>query len=96
VNIEKSKYAGSAIINSSGKIPGLIGSLQLVKDIKANTYGLSADNIAIEGGAFQPYAITLNKSLQVEDSAGNKLHLTFRFLKGKIGLVDINKHKSPY
>lgn len=96
VNIEKSKYAGSAIINSSGTIPGLIGSLQLVKDLKVNSYGLSADNVAIEGGAFQPYAITLNKSLQVEDSAGNKLHLTFRFLKGKIGLVDINKHKSPY
>ncbi len=93
VTIEKSEVSGSAIINKSGQIPVLTGKMEPV--LKSDKkFALYADNIAIEGGQDQPYDFELNKSISLEDNAGNIIHLTFRFFQGRIALIDYCKHKS--
>lgn len=94
ITIEKNKDSGSVIINKSGQIPGLLGKIEPVMKSIDNGFALYADNIAIEGGQYQPHDFELNKSLQLEDNGGNIIHLTFRFLQARIALVDFNKHKS--
>ncbi|MBQ4819003.1 TIR domain-containing protein [Aquimarina sp. MMG016] len=93
VTIEKNEGFGSVIINKSGHIPGISGKIE--PTVKSpEVFGLLADNIAIEGGETQPYDFELNKSISLEDNAGNVIHLTFRFFQGRIALVDYCKHKS--
>ncbi len=92
VTIEKTKETGSIIINKSEEIPGVTGRVKPV--IMPNgKFSLFADNIAIEGGVYQPYDFELNKSICIEDNGGNIIHLTFRFFQGRIALIDYSKHK---
>jgi len=92
VKIEKEKETGSIIINKSGKIPGISGRIEpIIKPDKQ--LSLYADNIAIEGGKYQPYDFMLNTSISLEDNEGNVIHLTFRFFQGRIALIDFNKYK---
>ncbi|SHJ49057.1 toll/interleukin-1 receptor domain-containing protein [Aquimarina spongiae] len=92
VTIEKTEGFGSLVINKSGQLPMMAGKIEpiLTSDKK---YALYADNIAIEGGIPQPCDFELNKSLSLEDNAGNIIHLTFRFFQGRIALVDYCVHK---
>jgi len=93
VVIDKMEGFGSKIINKSDFIPGLKGKIKPIsKSEKKLT--LYADNIAIEEGANQPYSFELNKSLKLEDNAGNRMLLTFRFFQGSIALVDYRKVKT--
>ncbi|OED40124.1 hypothetical protein AB832_03720 [Flavobacteriaceae bacterium (ex Bugula neritina AB1)] len=93
VKIEKIKGLGSIIINKYGKVPGLSGKIEpIVKPDKQ--LSLYADNMAIDGGKYQPYDFTLNTSISLEDNGGNVLHLAFRFFQGRIALIDYNKYKS--
>ncbi|WP_062056970.1 toll/interleukin-1 receptor domain-containing protein [Aquimarina longa] len=92
VAIKKSIGSSSIIINKSGEIPGISGRIKPI--LKSNTkIAVYADNIAIEGGKHQPYDFELNKSISIEDNGGNILHLTFRFFKGRIALLDYYKPK---
>lgn len=92
VTIEKVTGSGSIILNKSGEVPGISGRIKPI--LKSNNgTALYADNIAIEGGKHQPYDFELNKSISVEDNEGNILHLTFRFFKGRIALIDYHKNK---
>ncbi len=92
VVIEKNKNSGSSILNKTGELPGITGKIEpITKPDKG--FALYADNIAIEGGDYQPCGFELNKSINLEDNGGNILHLTFRFFQGRIALVDYSKHK---
>ncbi len=93
VTIERTKGFGSAIINKSVQIPGIVGRIEPIRKPDKG-FALYADNIAIEGGVHQPCDFELNKSISLEDNGGNIIHLTFRFFQGRIALVDYRKHKS--
>ncbi|MEW7278003.1 TIR domain-containing protein [Aquimarina sp. 2201CG1-2-11] len=89
VTMEKVKNTGSMILNKSGMIPGITGAIE--PHSTNGVMSLYADNIAIEGGTYQPYNFELNKSLTIEDNGGNIIHLTFRFFQGRIALIDYSK-----
>ncbi|WP_025743565.1 TIR domain-containing protein [Aquimarina pacifica] len=90
VTIEKKGESGSIIINGTGEIPGISGKIEPVSR-SGDALWLSADNVAIEGGVPQPYNFELNKSISLEDNAGNIINLVFIFFQGRIALIDYSR-----
>ncbi|WP_378185869.1 toll/interleukin-1 receptor domain-containing protein [Aquimarina sp. W85] len=91
VELQSSDTVSSMVFYKSGKLPGMTSSIQPTINTKGMLQ-LYADNIAIEGGVEQPFAFELNKPISLEDNKGNFLHLTFRFYKGRIALIDFDKN----
>lgn len=90
ITIKHSNNIGSEISFSTFYINGLHGRLNPILDTVNRMY-LYADNMAINGGEIQPATFTLNEAITVEDSASTVMKLYFRFIKGRVALVDYIK-----
>ena len=87
--VHKSK-SGSIILKKSGEIPGINGKIEIYRKRNRSIY-MFADNLAIEGGADQPFNFELNTPVILEDNQGKTVHLVLKFLQGSIALLDFHK-----
>ncbi len=85
--------AGSAVIHSTGCIPGLDGRLNLKLDTSGRTF-LYADNIAINRGQPQPTAFEVGKPFDLEDSRGSRFQVTVLRIAGRTSLVQYTRINS--
>ncbi|MFL1894280.1 toll/interleukin-1 receptor domain-containing protein [Aquimarina sp. 2-A2] len=90
VEVQNSTTMASMTFYKSGSLPGMASSIQPLINAEGSLQ-LFADNIAIEGGVEQPFVFKLNKAIRLEDNEGNSLHLTFRYFKGRIALIDYSR-----
>ena len=82
---------GSVIFpDSTGRIPGLYGRLNPIRDSHDRTY-LYAQNIAIEGGRQQPVSFRFGKPLRLTDSYGVEMSVTISSLIGRAVLIEYTK-----
>ncbi len=77
-------------LGQSGYIPGLRGALNPILDNLHRTY-LYARNVAIEGGKPQPVDFSLDQSLQVEDSDGNRFSISITAIDATGATVSYKK-----
>lgn len=89
INLKTIENVGSIICNSTCYISGLTGRLNPIPDSPRRYF--YADNIAIEGGKRQPVSFELNQPVQVEDCNGVIMNLIFRFMLGRVSVIDYIK-----
>lgn len=90
VTLPRSDNIGSAILYSTGYIPGLSGRLNPIRDTSNRTY-LYADNIAIDGGKDQPAAFGLGEPIALEDADGVVVFATVKRIEGRTALVQYTR-----
>ncbi|MDE2771152.1 MAG: putative DNA binding domain-containing protein [Bacteroidota bacterium] len=79
---------GSVIFpDSTGRIPGLYGRLNPIRDGHDRTY-LYAQNIAIEGGRQQPVPFRFGKPMRLMDSYGVEMSVTILSIIGRAVLIE--------
>jgi len=80
---------GGAVIipNSIGKIPGLHGRLNPIRDAADRTY-LYADNVSVDEGRPQPVVFRLGKPLRLTDNCGVEMMATIKDILGRAALVE--------
>ncbi|MXZ47828.1 MAG: hypothetical protein F4Z13_01025 [Candidatus Dadabacteria bacterium] len=92
VELETLPEGGSVIFaESTGKIPGLKGRLNPIRDTHDRTY-LYASNIAIEKGKQQPVHFTLGEGLILTDSDGREMLVRIIEIFGRSCLVEYRGH----
>lgn len=88
VELESLPEGGSIIFaESTGKIPGLKGRLNPIRDTHDRTY-LYASNIAIEKGKQQPVHFTLGEELILTDSDGREMVVRVVEILGRSCLLE--------
>ncbi|RXH06551.1 toll/interleukin-1 receptor domain-containing protein [Bradyrhizobium vignae] len=90
INLPRTDNIGSVIINDTGRIPGLIGSVNPKLDSSERTY-LYAHNIAIDGGKRQPVAFNINVPFELEDAYGAIVYATIKHIAGAITLIQYTR-----
>jgi len=82
---------GSEIfLESTGRVPGLYGRLNPIRDDHDRTY-IYAQNIAVEGGRQQPVTFRLGKPLSLMDSYGVEMSVTIVSIIGSAVLIEYAK-----
>ena len=81
--------AGGAVIfpKATGRLPGLRGCLNPIRDASDRTY-LCADNIAIEEGRQQPVSFRLGKPMRLTDAFGVEVSVRIMDILGRSALVE--------
>ena len=82
--------AGSAVVHSTGHIPGLNGRLNPILDTLDRTY-LYADNIAINGGKSQPFSFEVGEPFNLQDSRGSRFQVTVLRIAGRTSLIQYKR-----
>lgn len=83
LNLQRSAHGGSVVLHEgSGRLPGLDGILNSVKDA-GNRVCLYACNIAINHGRSQPVRLALGEEFHVADTDGNELVVHFVDVAGR-------------
>ncbi|MBD9489941.1 KGGVGR-motif variant AAA ATPase [Ensifer sp. ENS11] len=90
LRLKRQRAIGSAVLQSSGYIPGLNGRLNPILDTLNRTY-LYADNIAVDGGKKQPTAFTVDEPFILEDNQGNVIRAAVRLIEGRTTLIEYEK-----
>ncbi len=93
LELEPLPDGGSALFpQSTGRLPGLQGRLNPVRDPSDRTY-LYADNIAIEEGRQQPVPFRLGKAMRLTDAHGAELSVVIVDIAGRAALVKYQAFK---
>lgn len=82
--------AGSAVVHSTGYIPGLNGRINPILDTSDRTY-LYANNIAINGGKTQPFSFKVGEPFELQDSSGSRFQVTILRIAGRTSLVQYKR-----
>ena len=91
--LEPLKSGGAEIFEqSTGRLPGLQGRLNPIRDSSDRTY-LYADNIAIDEGRQQPVPFRLGKPLRLTDAHGAELSVVIVDIIGQSALVEYQLFK---
>lgn len=79
---------GAAIFpQATGRLPGLRGRLNPIRDTSDRTY-LYADNIAVEEGRQQPVSFRLGKAMRLTDALGAELSVAIVDIIGRSALIE--------
>jgi len=84
--LQKLDGIGSALIESTGYLPGLKGRLNPILDTSNRTY-LYADNIAINGGKKQPTTFVVDQPTELEDSDGTVMLVVVKHIAASVSLL---------
>ena len=91
--LEPLKSGGAEIFEqSTGRLPGLQGRLNPIRDSSDRTY-LYADNITIDEGRQQPVPFRLGKPLRLTDAHGAELSVVIVDIIGQSALVEYQLFK---
>lgn len=94
VELEALPEGGSVIFaESTGRIPGLKGRLNPIRDTHDRTY-LYASNIAVEKGKQQPVHFTLGEELALTDSDGREMLVRIVEIFGRSCLLEHSSRAS--
>lgn len=93
VTIANQNGTGSVLIESSSYIPGLKGRLNPILNTANRTY-LYADNIAIDGGKYQPSTFSLAKAIELEDAGGTVMLVVFKHIAARVSLAQFMFRRS--
>ena len=96
VDLEPLEDGGSVIFQeSNGELPGLLGSLNPVRDTLDRTY-LYSSNIAINYGAQQPVSFRFGENIILTDSVGNELLIKIENIVGISSILEYRRVPSDY
>ena len=86
---------GGAVIlsNATGRIPGLSGRLNPIRDTSDRTY-LYADNISINEGRQQPVSFLFGEELRLTDAFGHERWIRIVDITGRSALVECRATRS--
>ena len=88
LELEPLEAGGAAIFTeSTGRLPGLRGRLNPIRDTSDRTY-LYADNIAIDEGQHQPVSFRPGKPMRLTDTHGSDLSVTIVDILGRSALIE--------
>ena len=88
LELEPLESGGAAIFaQSTGRLPGLRGRLNPIRDTSDRTY-LYADNIAIDEGRQQPVPFRPGKPMRLTDAHGSELSVTIVDILGRSALIE--------
>ncbi|MCY4300345.1 MAG: putative DNA binding domain-containing protein [Aestuariivita sp.] len=88
LELEPLEPGGAAIFaQSTGRLPGLRGRLNPIRDTHDRTY-LYADNIAIDEGRQQPVSFRPGKPMRLTDAHGSELSVIIVDIIGRSALVE--------
>ena len=76
-----------ALPEATGRLPGLKGTLNPIRDALDRTY-LYASNIAINGGERQPVHFVPGEELRLTDADGTELRVRILDIAGRSALVE--------
>ena len=88
--------SGGAIVftDSAGRVPGLAGQLNPLRDPQDSTY-LYADNIAINGGRQQPVVFRPGEQMHLADAFGKELVIRVIEIAGSAALLEYRQPPPP-
>ena len=96
IDLEPLEDGGSAIFQEGyGELPGLLGSLNPVRDTPDRTY-LYSSNIAINYGAHQPVSFRFGENIILTDSVGNELLIKIENIVGISSILEYRRVPSDY
>ena len=87
---------GGAVIlsNATGRIPGLSGRLNPIRDTSDRTY-LYADNVAVNEGRQQPVHFLFGEELRLTDAFGHDRWIRIIDITGRSALIEYRAAPSP-
>ena len=80
--------------DSAGRIPGLAGQLNPVRNTQDSTY-LYADRIAINGGRLQPVVFRPGEQMHLADAFGKELLIRVIEIAGSAALLEYRQPPPP-
>ena len=81
-------------LRGPGRIPGLEGALDPIKDSGDRTY-LYADNIAIDGGKSQPVDFALGQVLILDDALGHSFQVRVLSINSEAAIIEYRSRLLP-
>ncbi len=96
VELHPLSTGGSIIFeDSAGRIPGLFGKVNPIRDDQDRTY-LYAQNIAVDGGRQQPASFRYGNPISLVDSFGVEISIKILNIIGKAVLLEYVKVEPPH
>ena len=88
--------SGGAVLftEAPGRVPGLAGQLNPVRDPQDSTY-LYADRIAIDGGRQQPVVFRPGEQMHLADAFGKELLIRVIEIAGSAALLEYRQPPPP-